>query len=78
MQPFFSIIIPLYNKENAIEKTLKSVFNQSFSDYEVIVINDGSTDKSEEKVKTFSDERVVSIFNKTNTSNLIELYEVCK
>lgn len=54
----FSIIIPLYNKENSIEKTLKSVFNQSFSDYEVIVINDGSTDKSEEKVKTFSDERL--------------------
>ncbi len=54
----FSIIIPLYNKENSIEKTLKSVFNQSFSDYEIIVINDGSTDKSEEKVKTFSDERL--------------------
>lgn len=54
----FSIIIPLYNKENSIEKTLKSVFNQSFSDYEIIVINDGSTDKSEEKVKSISDERL--------------------
>ena len=58
MQPFFSIIIPLYNKENAIEKTLKSVFNQSFTDYEVIVINDGSTDKSKEKVYAFSDSRL--------------------
>jgi len=58
MQPFFSIIIPLYNKENAIENTLKSVFNQSFTDYEVIVINDGSTDRSEEKVTAFSDERL--------------------
>ncbi len=54
----FSIIIPLYNKENSIEKTLESVFNQSFSDYEVIVINDGSTDKSEERVQVFSDERL--------------------
>lgn len=53
-----SIIIPLYNKEKAIEKTLKSVFQQSFTDYEVLVINDGSTDKSEEKVKRFSDERL--------------------
>ncbi|MBN8567157.1 MAG: glycosyltransferase family 2 protein [Flavobacteriales bacterium] len=53
-----SIIIPLYNKEKAIEKTLKSVFHQSFTDYEVLVINDGSTDKSEEKVKRFSDERL--------------------
>ncbi|WP_415060983.1 glycosyltransferase family 2 protein [Flavobacterium sp.] len=58
MQPIFSIIIPLYNKEKAIEKTLKSVFHQSFTDYEVLVINDGSTDKSEEKVKRFSDERL--------------------
>ncbi|WP_276974283.1 glycosyltransferase family A protein, partial [Flavobacterium filum] len=58
MQPFYSIIIPLYNKEKAIEKTLKSVFQQSFTDYEVLVINDGSTDKSEEKVKRFSDERL--------------------
>lgn len=58
MQPFFSIIIPLYNKENAIEKTLKSVFDQSLADYEVIVINDGSTDKSEQKVNTFFDERL--------------------
>jgi glycosyltransferase involved in cell wall biosynthesis len=58
MQPFFSIIVPLYNKENAIEKTLKSVFNQSFTDFEVVVINDGSTDKSEEKVNAFSDARL--------------------
>lgn len=58
MNPFFSIIIPLYNKENAIEKTLKSVFNQSFTDYEVIVINDGSTDKSEQKATAFSDDRL--------------------
>lgn len=62
MQPFFSIIIPLYNKENAIENTLKSVFNQSFTDYEVIVINDGSTDNSEEKVNAFSDSRLRLIF----------------
>jgi glycosyltransferase involved in cell wall biosynthesis len=51
MQPFFSIIIPLFNKELSIESTLNSVFNQTFNDFEVIVINDGSTDKSEEKVK---------------------------
>lgn len=61
MNPVFSVIIPLYNKEMAIEKTLKSIFHQSFSDYEIIVINDGSTDKSEEKVKRFSDERLCLI-----------------
>lgn len=54
----FSIIIPLYNKANSIEKTLKSVFDQSFTDYEVVVINDGSTDKSEQKINRFSDKRI--------------------
>ena len=46
--PKFSIIIPAYNVEKYINKCLKSVFNQTFKDYEVIVVNDGSTDKSGE------------------------------
>ena len=37
---FFSIIIPLYNKENFIENTIKSVLNQTFQSFEVIVVND--------------------------------------
>lgn len=55
---FFSVIIPLYNKENFIEDTLKSVLCQSFTDFEVIIVNDGSTDGSEEKVKHFNDSRI--------------------
>ena len=58
MQPFFSIIIPLYNKQNYIEDTLKSVINQSFTNYEIIIVNDGSTDKSLEKVARIKDERI--------------------
>ncbi len=55
---FFSVIIPLYNKENFIENTLKSVLNQSFIDFEVIIVNDGSTDTSEKKVLQFNDSRI--------------------
>lgn len=44
--PFFSIIIPLYNKANYIVETLKSITNQSFKDFEIIIVNDGSTDHS--------------------------------
>ncbi len=55
---FFTVIIPLFNKENFIESTLKSVLNQSFIDFEVLIINDGSTDKSEEKVLEFNDDRL--------------------
>lgn len=56
--PFFSIIIPLYNKEKFIENTLKSVLQQSFTDYEVLIVNDGSTDASEAKILAFNDSRI--------------------
>jgi len=63
--PFFSVIIPLYNKENFIEKTIQSVLQQSFQDFEIIIINDGSSDRSEEKVLQFSDTRI-RYFKKEN------------
>lgn len=47
MRPFFSIIVPLYNKERHIRATLESALSQTFKDFEIIVINDGSTDDSE-------------------------------
>lgn len=56
--PFFSIIIPLFNKENFIENTLKSVLNQSFIDFELLIVNDGSTDHSEKKVLELKDTRI--------------------
>lgn len=58
MTPYFSIIIPLFNKEKHILETLDHVWSQNFSDFEVIVVNDGSTDRSLEKVKSVSDSRL--------------------
>lgn len=63
--PYFSIVIPLYNKENYIENTLKSVLNQTFTDFEVVLINDGSTDRSCEIVASFTDSRV-RLLHQTN------------
>lgn len=54
----FSIIIPLFNKEKYIYKTLLSVINQSFPYFEVIVVNDGSTDNSLKIVQEFKDKRI--------------------
>lgn len=54
----FSIIIPLYNKQNYIAATMRSVLQQSVSDFEVIVVNDSSTDDSLRIVKEFADERI--------------------
>lgn len=45
--PKISIIIPVYNSENYLEKCLDSVFSQTFDDYEVIIVNDGSPDGSQ-------------------------------
>lgn len=61
----FSIVIPLYNKASFIENTIKSVLNQSFLNYEIIVINDGSTDESEEKVLELKDPRI-QLFTQKN------------
>lgn len=56
--PFFSVIIPLYNKENYIQNTIESALNQTFTDFEIIVVNDGSTDGSLNIVKNNKDSRI--------------------
>lgn len=53
-----SIIIPLYNKEHYILKTLQSVLSQTYQNWEAIVIDDGSTDKSANIVQTVEDPRI--------------------
>lgn len=54
--PFFSVIIPTYNRERFIGKAIRSVLNQSCRDFEIIVVDDGSTDKTAKIVKSFGDQ----------------------
>ena len=56
----FSVIIPAYNAEKEIEKSIKSVLNQNYNDYEVIVIDDFSTDKTREIVKKYKDVKLIN------------------
>tara|TARA_R110000868_G_scaffold48354_3_gene157123 strand:- start:10148 stop:11110 length:963 start_codon:yes stop_codon:yes gene_type:complete len=56
--PFFSVVIPLYNKENYIEKCIRSVIDQTFADFEIIVIDDGSLDGSACLVEKVIDSRL--------------------
>lgn len=62
----FSIVIPLYNKSQTISRCLNSIFNQSYDNFEVLIINDGSTDESIDIINnTFADDRLL-IVNKDN------------
>ena len=63
--PYFSVVISLYNKEKYISDTLKSVLDQTLKDFEVIIVNDGSTDNGLNIVQTFNDERI-KIINQEN------------
>ncbi|WNM18748.1 glycosyltransferase family 2 protein [Flavobacterium capsici] len=56
--PYFSIIVPVFNKEKFVSKTIESILQQSFQEYEIIIINDGSTDESEKKINQFKDKRI--------------------
>ncbi|WP_144822368.1 glycosyltransferase family 2 protein [Marinobacter piscensis] len=56
--PFFSVIVPVYNKELHISRSIESVLNQSFSNFELIVVCDPSTDNSNAEVAKFTDPRI--------------------
>jgi len=60
-----SVVIPLYNKETNIAKTLRTVLNQTFQQFEIIVVNDGSTDNSATEASKVLDDRI-RIVNQEN------------
>ena len=55
---YFSIIIPNYNSEKTIKKCLDSILSQTFKDYEVIIVDDMSTDNSVNIIKEYKDDRI--------------------
>jgi len=56
----FSVVIPLYNKRQYIRRCVESVFSQSFTDFQIIVVDDGSTDGSYDELLGINDERILS------------------
>lgn len=63
--PKFSVVISVFNKEKYIAETLKSVLAQTFTDFEVVILNDGSTDNSKAEILKFKDPRI-RYFSKEN------------
>lgn len=62
----FSIIIPVYNSEKYIDRCLNSVLTQTYNNYEIIIINDGSTDNSEKILKKYESNKKIKIISQTN------------
>ncbi|MBU2649616.1 MAG: glycosyltransferase family 2 protein, partial [Bacteroidetes bacterium] len=59
--PLVSVIMPVYNGEKYLRPAIESILGQTFRDYEFILINDGSKDKTQEIIESYSDPRIVAV-----------------
>ena len=66
MKPKISVIMPAYNAEKYIGEAIESILNQTFADFEFIIIDDGSTDGTVRVVTGYSDERIRFYQNEHN------------
>src|ERR1035437_2937628 len=63
INPLVSVLMPVYNAEHYLNESIESVLNQDFKDFEFILINDGSSDKSEEIIKSYRHKRIKYIYH---------------
>jgi glycosyltransferase involved in cell wall biosynthesis len=71
--PEISVILPVYNAESYIGDALASLLNQTFTDIEILVLNDGSADNSEQVILGFKDKRIRYISSKENKGLIYQL-----
>ncbi|EHD7207772.1 glycosyltransferase family 2 protein, partial [Escherichia coli] len=62
-KPLVSVLIPVYNAEKYIERSLNSIINQTYKNLEIIIINDGSTDRTLDIIRTFTEKRITVVNN---------------
>ncbi len=61
-----SVVIPVYNREDTISRAIDSVINQTIDNFEIVVVDDGSTDNTLEIIRSYEDDRIKIIKNSTN------------
>ena len=64
--PMISVVMPVYNGERYLREAIDSILNQTYADFEFIILNDGSTDKTEEIILSYNDPRIVYVKNDEN------------
>ena len=64
--PLVSVAMPAYNSEEYVKQAIDSVLAQTFSDFELIIVNDGSSDRSKEIILSYTDERIRYLENEKN------------
>jgi glycosyltransferase involved in cell wall biosynthesis len=76
--PKISVIMSVYNGEKYLREAIESILNQTITDFEFIIVNDGSTDKSLEIIQSFDDERIKIINNEKNIGLTTSLNKALK
>lgn len=64
--PLVSVVLPVFNASETIHDAIDSILKQSYANFELIIINDGSTDSSDAVIRSFSDERILYLKNESN------------
>lgn len=68
-----SVVMPVYNAESHVEQALDSIVSQSFTDFECVIVDDGSTDRTLEVIRTFNDNRIIVIEKEHDYINSLNL-----
>jgi len=64
--PVVSIVLPVYNSDAYLKESIESILAQTFTDFELIILNDGSSDHSADIILSYSDKRIIYLKNETN------------
>lgn len=72
-QPMVTVLMPAYNGERFLKEVIEGILNQTFTDFEFLIINDGSADNGVKIIKSFNDERIRLINNDKNLKLIASL-----
>lgn len=68
-EPAFTVIVPTYNREHFLKRTVDSILAQTFKDFELIIVDDGSVDNTQELVRSYDDHRIIYMYKENGGIN---------